>query len=411
MTMCRTTVGWQALLVVAASTALVQPQAQAPSGEWPQYLGPNRNGVAAAPIAQTAKLAIAWRIPFSTGRSGIATADDRIYTLGSIDERDYLFALKASDGSEIWRTPLGNSTPDGSRGPASTPAIAGDLVVALGSSCALAAVRMKTGEVAWQRNLAQDFKSRFAARGGCALSPLVVAGSVVVPTGAADGPRLVALDALSGKDLWTAADVPGSLNTSPGAAESGGTWQVLYHHVLPPGVSGVTALNARTGITIWSFDGHDGMSETTPLPLQDQRVLMQTWADSTVFEASGARRALWTSNELSALGPPPVFHGGHIYGFGGNSGEFFKCVDAATGALRWSTRIYRGFTAVAGDTLVVLSESSGFLRLIAAEPAAYRELVKLPVLTPGAPTQTPPSVARGRVYVRNLDELVAIDAR
>ena len=124
-----------------------------------------------------------------------------------------------------------------------------------------------------------------------------------------------------------------------------------------------------------------------------------------------APRQLWANDELTALPVPAVYLDGHLYGFGGNSGEYFKCVDAATGSPKWNTRIYRGATVIAGRTLVIQSESSGLLRLVAADPAAYREIAKLSVLTPGAATLTPPTVEAGKIFVRNLEEVVAVTIR
>ena len=60
---------------------------------------------------------------------------------------------------------------------------------------------------------------------------------------------------------------------------------------------------------------------------------------------------------------------------------------------------------------MILSELAGVLRLVAADPSGYRELAQIQVLTPGARTGTPPSVAGGRIFVRNLEELVAINVR
>ena len=86
-------------------------------------------------------------------------------------------------------------------------------------------------------------------------------------------------------------------------------------------------------------------------------------------------------------------------------------MDLADGKVKWTSRIYRGHLALAGDTLVVLSESAGLLRLVAADPSGYRELANVQVLRPGARTGTPPSLAGGRIFVRNLDELVAVEVR
>jgi outer membrane protein assembly factor BamB len=395
---------------VAVFVAMATLSAQPGEADWPQYLGPSRNGLASSPIPHTARLAVSWRAPLPMGNAGIVLSGDRVYTMGSHDDRDYLIALDASNGRELWRTPVGESHVDAASGPGSTPAIAGELVVALGSSCRLIAVRAATGDVAWQHDMGGEFKSRFAKRGGCGISPLVVANRVIVPTGAPGGPRVVAFTPATGVSVWTAADVPGSVNASPGLTITKGGPQVLYHHMKPPGTSGVTALNPETGAVLWQVDLKEGNSDATPLSTGSQ-LLLQTWASSTMFDSSNPARQLWTNTELSANGPPPVFHGGHLYGFGGNSGEFLKAVDASTGAAKWSTRIYRGYAALAGDTLVVLAESSGLLRLIAADPTAYRELAQVQVLPPGARTFTPPAVARGRVFVRNLEEVVAVDVR
>lgn len=140
------------------------------------------------------------------------------------------------------------------------------------------------------------------------------------------------------------------------------------------------------------------------------RVLLETWPHVSLYDVR-TRTPVWTSKAMAAQRNPAVVHNGHIYMFGGQSSEFLTCVEAATGKVRWTSRIYRGHLVLAGDTLVVLGESSGLLRLVAAEPSGYRELARVPVLVPGARTGTPPSLAGGRIFVRNLEELVAIDAR
>ncbi|MBA2258207.1 MAG: PQQ-like beta-propeller repeat protein [Acidobacteria bacterium] len=129
-----------------------------------------------------------------------------------------------------------------------------------------------------------------------------------------------------------------------------------------------------------------------------------------MFETSAAAapRQVWSNDELTAAAAPAVYADGHLYGFGGNSGEFFKCVDATSGTVRWSARIYRGAAIVAGRTIVIQSESSGLVRLVAAEPAAYRELTKMTVLKPRAATLAPPSIAGGLIFVRDLEEIVAV---
>jgi outer membrane protein assembly factor BamB len=385
--------------------------AQQPPDAWPQFLGPHRNGHSSVSIAPHATLAVAWRAAVSGGNAGLAVAGGRVYTLGVEGESDFLFALDAASGREVWRAQLGPSAGNGE--PGSTPAVVANVVIAVSTACVVHAVAAQSGKPVWQRNMVDEYKARFTASGraGCLTSPVIAGDRVVIPTGAPAGPRLVAFDAASGTPAWTADTLPNSLNGSAGYALVDGTRTILYHHAKPTGTSGVSAINADTGAVAWQVDVKEGMSDTMPIALSGNRVLLQTWKNSTLFDVSAELRPAWTSADISAIGPPPVHHNGFLYAWGGNSGEFFRCVDASTGQVRWSERIYRGFPVTAGDTLVILSEGSGLLRLVSADPAAYRERARLQVLKPGARTAAPPSLAGGRIFVRNLEEVVAVAIR
>jgi hypothetical protein len=101
-----------------------------------------------------------------------------------------------------------------------------------------------------------------------------------------------------------------------------------------------------------------------------------------------------------------VAAGGHVYGFGG---EFLVCLDAASGRTVWKEKIYPGSLILVDGRLVVQSQGSGLLRVVAATPAGYRELARAEVFAPGALSQTPPSFAGGRLFLRNSDEIVALE--
>jgi outer membrane protein assembly factor BamB len=395
------------LVFVSILTAAIVAAAQGPAPEWRQLHGPSRNGTSSTPLRPGASLAVAWKKPLPVGGAGMVLAGDRVYTLGSDGERDFLFALNTGTGEEAWRVGLGATHADAiTNGPNSTPAIAGELVLTVSSGCRLQAVNMRTHQVAWAQDLGATYASRFAKRGGCGMAPLVAGSRAFVLTGAASGPRLAAFDVGSGKQLWAAADLPDSISPAPGWADAGGGL-VLYHHFKAPGVSGITAITAETGAVAWQIDGTEGQSDATPVLVGAGRVLLETWPQVSLYDIA-SRKALWTTRNISAQRAPSVSYQGHLYTFGGQSAEFLTCVEAETGKVKWTSRIYRGHLALAGDTLVVLSEASGLLRLVAADPSGYRELAKVQVLAPGARTGTPPSLAGGRIFVRNLEELVAV---
>jgi hypothetical protein len=97
---------------------------------------------------------------------------------------------------------------------------------------------------------------------------------------------------------------------------------------------------------------------------------------------------------------------GHLYGF---DNATFRCLDAATGERLWAKRgLGKGSLIAAGDLLFVLGDA-GDLALVRASPEGYRELGRTKV-TEGR-SWTAPSLADGRLYVRDADELVSLDVR
>lgn len=95
-----------ALLLLAADTALL---AERPAGnaQWPQWRGPNRDGVS----LETGLLKewpaegppVAWEVNnVGVGFSSVAVADGRIFTQGDLQGVEHVIALNAKDGSRLW---------------------------------------------------------------------------------------------------------------------------------------------------------------------------------------------------------------------------------------------------------------------------------------------------------------------
>ena len=399
-----------ALLALIAAISASQPGAAG----WPQYLGARHDGTSSdLMLPPKPALAVAWRRPVGAALAGVTIAGDRAYTLETDGEDDVLVALDAASGKDLWRAKLGKTHADAlTNGPGSTPAVSGPFIVVMGSSCTLSAFATRDGALVWSIDFAQVYKTRFAARNGCSNSPLVHEELVVIPTGSMQTDRLVALDLATGKQRWSAAGLEASPNSNISMRMAAGGPQLLYHY-FKAGTSGLAAVTLSNGTKVWAVDLESGLSNTAPVPVGEARVLLQTWQGSAVFDASGspAPRRLWRNDAIVALSMPAVGVEGHVFGFGGNSGEYLTCVDAATGVTKWTERTYRGAISAAGRTLVMQAEGSGLLRLIDADPTAYRELARLETLKPGARTLAAPSIAHGRIYIRNLEEVVAVSVR
>lgn len=406
----------EALAAALAAVLLgAAPQAAAPPDSgWPQYLGPGRDGrspaAAVFPATGPVRLGIAWRRPIGPATAGLAVSGDRLVTLDSDEQGAWAVALRPGDGTLAWRVPLDAQLPDDERGPGSTPAIADGLAYVLSPACQLRALELATGKTAWHADLKQRFGA--AARLGCMSSPLLDGGRVIVQPGAPEDNRVVALDGRTGATAWAAKGVARANYSSPGLRGQGAAREVLVHHTDvsqgdPRG--GVTALRAEDGTPVWHHTLERHWSWATPQPIGADRVLLLTWNDAALLEAgsAGEPAALgWRTAAFTAYVGGPVYHDGHLYGHGG---DFLRCVRVSDGTTVWEEQTYPGSLTLVDGQLVTLSITAGLLRVVEATPAGYRERARLALLEPGARAETAPSVAGRRIFVRNDEEVVAVD--
>lgn len=397
-----------------AVLAQAPPQASPTDASWPQWLGPSRDGRSPAtgvfPASGPVKLKTAWRRPLGPGTSGLTVAGDRLVTLDSDEKGSWAVALSPRDGSVAWRVALDPGVPDEERGPGSTPVLAGGLAYVVSPACQLRALELATGKVAWH----VDLKAQFGAspRQGCASSPLVEGDRLFVQTGAPEDKRVAALDRATGTVAWAVKGAARANYSSPNLRSGSASRELLIHHTdTSKGEprSGVSALRTADGELVWQYDLEKFWSFATPVPVGDDRVLLLTWNDAALVKAPAGSQAaslVWRSPAFTAYVAAPVYRDGYLYGHGG---DFLRCLKASDGTTAWEERTYPGSVALVDGQIVSLSITAGLLRVVEASPQAYRERGRLQVLEPGSRAETPPSVVGRRIFVRNDEEVVAVD--
>lgn len=399
-------------LMRASLVLLIVAGVQADETDWPQFLGPRRDGTApdGGLVAAwlEAGLKVLWRARVGEGYSGVAAVDERLYSMDSTDGAEFLLALRASDGGELWRLRTGSSPGDvyGGLGPRVTPSVEAGTVFTVTGGGELLAVAGATGRPLWRRNLRDELGWRRPAE-GAAGSPLVADGRVYVIIGGSGGRALAAFDRGTGKTLWATQDD----NTSYSSAvrwDHAGVAQVLF-------LAGSTlfSLEPASGRLLWRhpWATHDSVNVATPLVVPPDRVFISSGYDQGAALIQVRRRAdgsleaaeLWRSRELRNHFSNSVYHGGAFYGF---DNAFLKAIDAATGRALWRERGFgQGSLALLGAHLAILSED-GELALAEADPKALTVRARQAVLS--GRCWTPPSVARGRIYLRSASEIVAL---
>lgn len=382
------------------------------AADWPQFRGPNRDGVS----RETGLLKswpaggpkVLWKIPIGEGYSHIVVSSGRLYTLYGQGDQEFAVALDAATGKAIWRTPIDRKyRSDMGNGPRSTPTVDGGLVYALSGNGRLVALSAKDGRKVWEHDLPDEFDARIPGW-GVSTSPLVEGNLLLVDVGGRGGKSLAAFDKKTGRVVWTSqSDSAGY--SAPIAVTVGGVRQVIFF----TGTS-VVSVSPRDGKLLWRVPWRTDwdVNAATPIFVAPDRVFISSGygVGAALFriKAAGGKAGVeevWRSRGMKNQFSSSVLHNGTIYGFDDST---FKAMDAATGKERWKQRGFaHGSLILADGHLVVLSERGCDLALVEATPQAYREKGRTEVLS--GKCWTAPTVANGRLYLRNEEELKALD--
>jgi outer membrane protein assembly factor BamB len=378
---------------------------------WPGLWGPSRDATAAAAGMPDRPKGFkeAWRRKSAGGYAEVAIGSRALVTMELRGDIDYVVALDPRTGKDIWHSAIGPTYRghDGSHdGPIATPAIDGGDVFAVGPHGHLVAVDAETGKERWRHDLVKAFSASVPAY-GFGTSPLVAGPFVVVQTGGEKSSGLLAFERTTGRLAWSGPHAKGVHYSSPVLATLAGTRQIVA-----AAGDRVYSASPEDGRLLWSVAG-PGIGEETmnpPIVLPDDRVLLTFWGEAVLLKIArkdGAFTAteVWRSPRLRHSQGPAIYRDGFIYGFGA---AFLVCLDASNGEVRWRQRTYEGSLVRIGTHLLVLGRASGELFVVQAVPDKFVEVTRTTVFTPGATSITGPSVAGRRVYLRNVEEIVAV---
>jgi len=414
------------LILVAASTlvAALAVEHRALSGaapDWPQYLGPERNGVYSGPPLADAwpksgprKV---WQKSVGEGFAGPVVVGDRVILFHRRGYDEVVEALDAGTGDGVWRFAYRTAYRDDfgfDEGPRAVPVVANGKIYTFGAEGQLHAIDAATGKGIWN----VDTMRRFGVRKGffgAAGSPLVEDGRVIANIGGMDGEKgagIVAFNADTGAVLWTATDHQASYSSAVGATFGGKRHAVFFTR------GGLVGLDPATGAILfqrpWRSRSASSVNAATPLVIGDVIFASATYETGALaLRVNGsALTELWSSDDvMSNHYATSVHSGGYLYGYHGRQ-EFnpsFRAVDLNTGAVKWSVDKYRaGSVTLAGDKLLIARET-GELVLAAASPEAFRPLARAQVLR--GTLRALPAVDNGFVYLRNENTLVCLDLR
>ena len=378
--------------------------------DWPQFRGVNRDGVSAETDLPRSWPAegprVVWKRAIGEGFSGISVVGDRLYTMDSDGAAEYVVALDAASGKEVWRVPAGPKLIDGTgNGPRMTPTLDGGTVYALGSHGRLLALKAADGAKIWEVDLPQAFAAK-RPNWGYSGSPLIDGDLLVLEVGGKDGRGVVAFEKGTGKVRWGALDGDAAY-ASPVLMTIGG----IRQYVVPRRAGSQTVALRPDGSVLWTHPAPFSVIASALL-IPPDKVYVSGGDDAGAvlvrIETAGGKatvQELWKTRAMKNHFNNAVLVGSHLYGF---DNATFKCLSVATGEPAWASRgLGKGSLLAADGNLLIVLSDQGTVLLVEATPAAYTELARFQAMEGKA--WTAPSLANGRLYLRDHDEIVALE--
>jgi outer membrane protein assembly factor BamB len=437
------------LALVLASSFLGAARAD----DWPQWLGPQRDGV----WRETSILdhfpkdgpKLRWRTPVGQGYAGPAVADGKVFVTdrvlpegvknpanpfarGSVPGKERVLCLNDADGKILWQDAYDCDYKVAyPAGPRTTPLVQGKKVYTLGAMGDLRCLDIDSGNLLWSKNFPKDFQADIPVW-GWASSPLLDGDRLICLVGGPDS-VVVAFHKDTGKELWRALSAPEPGYAPPMIYEFGGKRQLIIWH--PQAING---LDPETGKVYWAqpFAVKAGLSIPTPRQSGNELFITSFYNGSILlrFEADADKPVVvWKSKskgempnqtrDLSSIMPTPYIKDGYLYGMC-SYGEM-RCLKLDSGERVWESlqatgshkknddRWKNAFLVPHGENVFLFTEA-GDLIIAKLTPTGYAETSRAHLLDPTNPMAgrsrlvvwSHPAFANKSIYARNDKEVV-----
>lgn len=423
------------------------------AADWPQWMGPKRDGVLREQNLCTSFPAtgpkVLWEVKCGKGYAGPAAADGRVFlpdrlpadpgapkpaNKDAIPGTERLLCLDANTGKFLWEykrdTPC---TVDYPAGPRATPTVHDGLVYFLGIHGRLACLEAATGKVVWEREFEKDYKCK-APMWGFSAHPLVYKDTLLC-LAAGDGSCLLSLDLKTGKERWKALSVREPGYCPPVLCDNHG--KPLIVQFTGDAIFGV---DPDTGRELWDIPWRVtyGVSIAAPRQHGDTVLVSNYWSGCKMLRLKPGdakpdivwqteKESATRTTHLNALLCTPVLRDDHVYGV---------CSYGQIRGLKWDTGVRcwenneivgRGKEVNWGTAFLTQIDTTerylcftehGELLILRLTPERCEILSRAKVIEPDCPdvkerpvVWTHPAYANGRAFVRNNTVIRCLDLK
>jgi outer membrane protein assembly factor BamB len=377
--------------------------------DWPQYLGPNRNGTS----AQKGILRswpengpeVLWTVTVGRGFGGPVVKDGKVYLLDRDDKTgDNLRCFDLSNGKELWNFAYdapGRVMFPGSR---SVPIVDGNNVYSCGHNGDLYCIDINTHKPVWNKNVWKDFGGGRIPIWAITQCPLIYGDLLIIASQAPEA-GVVAYNKLTGSIVWKTPNLGNESYVSPAVVKIDGKDHVVMvtsstnrigHPELPNTLGNVVGIEPLTGKILWEYKQWEcHISVASAVDAGNNKVLIVGGYElgATMIkvekkaDGSYGTTELFTTEEFGDQTKPPVLHNGYFYAqYGTNSRRDGMVCMSMDGKIMWKTGRSPDFnkgSMILVDGLILATDGAKTLHLIEPDPSGFKLLASAEVLGEG----------------------------
>ena len=426
---------------------LYSPIASAMGANWPQWRGPDSQGVSPeknVPAEWTGTKNVKWKTPLQgRAHSSPIVWGKKIFLTTAIEgekvpgaqamkhtiegkewkhpdsvgaDRRYTFKVMCFDrdtGRLLWERVAFAGTPYDDRHrkssyAASTPTTDGKMIYAFFGAEGVYAYDMN-GKLAWK----QDVGKLGTVGMGTGTSPVLFENLVILQCDQEEGTDsfIVALDKKTGQQVWR---VPRKVQVSWSTPIIVRTKQRA--ELITSGTEAVISYAPATGRELWRSTGVDSNAIPTPITNGEIVILSAGYPKKRAFavrlgalsgDITNTPAVLWKQEKYTAYVPSPILYGDYVYLM--TDKGILTCVDVKTGEIKYEggrvpvPATFMASPVAFGDKILLTSED-GDTYVIKAGPK--HEVIRANAL--GEPVFASPAIADGMIFIRGEKNLYCI---
>ena len=401
--------------------------------EWPQWRGPNRDGVWPETGITTKfdkpQLDVVWRAAISSGYSGPTVWQGLVFVTDRVVEPkqiERVHCFDAQTGKNVW-THTYDCEYKGvgyDAGPRASATLEEGRAYSLGAMGHLFCFEARTGKVLWQKDLNAEYGIDMP-KWGIAAAPLLYEDLLIVQAGGR-GACYVAFEKTSGSERWKALDDRASYSAPIVIHQAGKDVMVAYTG------DNVVGLSPKSGEVYWKhpFPPRQMVIGIADPVVSGERLFLTNFFDGSLMLKVDQRKLavekLWQragedekkTDALHSIISTPIFDGDYIYGVD-SYGEL-RCLDAKNGDRVWESldavpkARWATIHMIRNAGKVWMFNERGELIIVELSPGGYNELSRAKLIDPtedqlrqrGGVTWSHPAFAYKHVFARNDKELV-----